>query len=208
MIGVQWDLPGALTLTCTVISPESVVSTAISSYRASAMPRLSNPGPRLALDAATVALAVSPTGSVRVIRSGQSELFDDGRRVDRQRCHRRHALLSAVWGPLRPLPVTVHTTVEPVGPSRPDRLEQSGDAGRGRGLDEHALGARNQVVRGRISSSVAATKRPPDSSCAATADDHEAGEPIRMAVAMVSWALTAPQHQRRGAGGLGAQHPR
>ncbi|SHT31176.1 Uncharacterised protein [Mycobacteroides abscessus subsp. abscessus] len=31
---------------------------------------------------------------------------------------------------------------------------------------------------------------PPDSCCAATAPDHEAGDPIRMAVAMVSGLAT------------------
>ena len=49
--------------------PESVVSTMISSQRLSARPRLSKPGPRLALDAATTAVAVSPAGRVCVTRT-------------------------------------------------------------------------------------------------------------------------------------------
>src|SRR5262249_28827642 len=72
-------------------SPDSVVSTTISSYNPTARPRLSNPGPRLALDAGTVAPAVRPAGRTRVMGSAQTQLRDDGDRVDGHRRHRRHA---------------------------------------------------------------------------------------------------------------------
>ena len=54
---------------------------------------------------------------------------------------------------------------------------------------------------------MAATKRPFDCCWASTAEVHDAGEPIRIAVAMVSGSLTGfTEHQRRGTGGLGAEH--
>jgi hypothetical protein len=51
------------------MSPESVVSTMISSYMLNARPILSNPGPRFALEAATTALAAKPGGRVCVTNS-------------------------------------------------------------------------------------------------------------------------------------------
>ena len=59
----------------------------------------------------------------------------------------------------------------------------------------------------RISSSVTASIRPPLSSRAAMASSHDAGSPIRMAVATVSGPLDPPAvDERRGAGGLEAPH--
>ena len=54
----------------------------------------------------------------------------------------------------------------------------------------NTLARGDQVIGGRISSSVAARKRPFDCCWASTAEVHEAGAPIRIAVAMVSGSLT------------------
>ena len=99
---------------------------------------------------------------------------------------------SAVSGSLRPLPVTVHTTVEPrlTQPSSTD-LQQAGDAGGRRRLDEHPFGGRDQVIcrqdllvgRGQEAAvGLVAAPRP--------RQVHDAGAPIRIAVAMVSGFFT------------------
>src|SRR5690349_7683168 len=83
-----WPAPSPST---SIVRPESVVSTTISSYRLSARPRLSKPGPRLALEAATTAVAVSPAGRV-FTSSDQAQLLDDGGGIDGHRRDSRHAL--------------------------------------------------------------------------------------------------------------------
>ena len=120
-----WPAPSPST---SMVRPDSVVSTSISSYRLSARPRLSNPGPRFALDAATTALAARPAGRIRVTgRSSalrQSELGDHRNGVD------RHGLddgmpFSAVSGSLRPLPGDgAHHGGTPRHPAVLDRLSR------------------------------------------------------------------------------------
>ena len=90
------------------------------------------------------------------------------------------------------------------------RLQQAGHRGGGRRLDEDALLRGQQPVGRRGSSrSVTASIRPPDSSRAASACFHEAGLPMRMAVAMVYGSRDRRAvDDRRGAGGLEAPHPR
>ena len=82
-----WPAPSPSTST---VRPESVVSTMISSYRLSARPRLSKPGPRLALDAATT--AGQPSGrqaeSASPTVTPRPSSCDDGAGVDRNGRHR------------------------------------------------------------------------------------------------------------------------
>src|ERR1700759_2549892 len=78
----------------------------ISSYRLSANPRLSNPGPRLALEAATTLVAVSPAGSLFAT--------DDQPRSSCATTAPGSTGTGVTVGvSFRPLPVTVHTPVEP-----------------------------------------------------------------------------------------------
>src|ERR1700760_519647 len=70
---------------------------------------------------------------------GQPQFLDDEHRIDRQRVHGRQFLQSGV-GILEP--VAGHRTHHGRTPGHPavvNGLEQSGDAGRGCGLDEDAL---------------------------------------------------------------------
>ena len=95
---------------------------------------------------------------------------------------------SAVAVSLRPWPVTVTTTVLPRTTSPPASSgEQPGDpGGRGR-LDEDAVARGELALRGQdLVVADRARTRPPDSSRAASASFHEAGLPIRIAVARVS----------------------
>src|SRR3954467_4264089 len=99
--------------------------------------------------------------------------------------------LRAVSGSLSPLPVTVHTTVDPLA-TQPSSI----DFNRPAMLAADAGSTKTPSVRatrwygGGISSWGAARKRPLDCCCASTAEAHDAGDPIRIAVAMVSGWLT------------------
>src|SRR5271163_3885665 len=268
-----WSAPSPSTVTS---KPESVVSTTISSQRLNARPRLSKPGPRLALDADTTELATRPAGSIwvtdrlsrracdhhpahlvatrrarlrRACDLHRAHLVATRRARLRRACdlHRAHLVatrrarlrracdrhtaqlvatrrvrlrracdlhyaspnfsttrtgstgsgdtfgisFSAVSGSLSPLPVTVHTTVEP-GATQPSSTALSrpamlaADAGSTKMPSERAT----RWYAARISSSVAARNRPLDCCCASTAAVQDAGAPIRIAVAIVSGWLT------------------
>src|SRR6185369_383232 len=94
-------------------------------------------------------------------------------------------------GSLRPWPVTVHTTVEPRGIS-----PSSHDCSRPATLAALASSTKTPTLRAsmryadRISRSVTAAMVPPEASRASTALVHDAGLPIRIAVAMVDGSLT------------------
>ena len=111
---------------------------------------------------------------------------------------------------LSPWPVTVITTVCPAKDSPAARAWRrpatpAADAG---STKTPSRAARSRWAA-RICSSVTASKRPPDSSRAASASFHEAGLPMRMAVALrLRVGERHPGHQRRGTGGLEAAHHR
>ena len=101
---------------------------------------------------------------------------------------------SAVDGSLRPLPVSTHTTVASASssPARAALATPASDA-----ADDGSQNTPSSLATSRwaarISSSVTASMRPPDSSRAAIASVHEAGLPIRIAVATVSgWSTGRP----------------
>ena len=112
-------------------------------------PDCRNPGPRLALDAATTAVAVSPAGSdprhrspsrpVRAWRRTATGSTGTGVTVGMP-LQRGVGILEAVAGH------GAHHRRTPGDPTVLDRLEQARDAGRRRGLDEHPFGAGDQVV--------------------------------------------------------------
>ena len=90
--------------------------------------------------------------------------------------------------------MTVHTTSEPRG-SVPSAADCSSPAtlAADAGSTNTASRADSSRYAARISSSVTAANCPPDSSRAVTAAAHDAGAPIRMAVAIVSgWLTGAP----------------
>src|SRR5690606_14451133 len=104
------------------------------------------------------------------------------------------AVRSAHWGSLSPCPVTVQTTRDP-GASPPAAATLSRPA-----TDAAEAGSTKTPSRvdssrcaARISSSVTASIRPPDSSRAASAWLQDAGLPMRIAVATVSgWSTGWP----------------
>src|SRR3954452_11226402 len=99
--------------------------------------------------------------------------------------------LSAVSGSLSPLPVTVHTTVDPFA-TQPSSIDFSRPAmlAADAGSTKTPSGRATRGYAARISSAVAARKRRFDCCGASPADVHDAGEPIRIAVAIVSGSDT------------------
>ena len=190
--------------------PVGAPATSTSSYRSSARPSASKPGPRLALVAGTRTVH-RPRPSERH-RQREAERGRGGVRVDRRRVDRRRARRTiAQSGSLRPWPVTVQTTARPgrshalrrAPASRP--ATPAADAGStktpssageqpvggqdlpvGDGLDRAAglvPGGDRQVPRRGVAD--------PDRG------GHGLGVGDRLA-----------RHERRRAGGLEAQHPR
>ena len=89
----------------------------------------------------------------------------------------------AMSGSFNPCPVSTHTTVAPSGtPSRNAPATDAADAG---SQNTDSSSARMRYAA-RISSSVTALMLPPLSLAAAVAPYHDAGFPIRIAVATVS----------------------
>src|SRR5882757_9193279 len=150
-----WPAPSPSTSTR---RPDSVVWTSISSYRLSASPRLSNPGPRFALDAATTALAARPAGRIRVtvtlpaprvrgplpaprVRANpplrQPELGHHRDGVHRHGLDDGYALQRSVRILEAVARDGAHHGGAPRHPAVLDRLQQTRDAGRRRRLDEH-----------------------------------------------------------------------
>ncbi len=98
---------------------------------------------------------------------------------------------SAVVGSLSPLPVRTQTTVasRSSSPARTALATPATEAADDGSQNTPSSRARSRCAA-RISSSVTASMRPPDSSRAAIASVHEAGLPIRIAVATVSGSST------------------
>ncbi|OLT18212.1 hypothetical protein BJF78_12340 [Pseudonocardia sp. CNS-139] len=94
-------------------------------------------------------------------------------------------------GSFKPWPVTVHTTSEPFG-SDPSATDCSSPAtlAAEAGSTNTASRADSSRYAARISSSVTALNCPFDPSRAAIAPPHDAGSPIRIAVAIVSGLRT------------------
>ena len=98
---------------------------------------------------------------------------------------------TAQSGSLRPLPVTVHTTREPAATWPCSRAWSSPAtlAAEASSPNTASLAASSRYAS-KICRSVTESMSPPDSSRAASASSHDAGLPIRIAVAMVSGART------------------
>ena len=94
-------------------------------------------------------------------------------------------------GSLSPCPVTVQTTVEPRGtsPASDDCSSPATLAALASSTNTPTLRASSRYAR-RMSRSVTASMSPPDRSRASSALVHEAGLPIRMAVAIVDGSRT------------------
>src|SRR5690606_28166034 len=118
-----------------------------------AIPSESNPGPRLALDAGTRAVTDNPARSVlvitwlsRAVNSGLLEFGGDRGRVHRNRLDLRPSQQRGI-GVLEPVAGNGAHHGEPgIEPALLAGGEQTGDAGRRRGFDEHALGRCDQPV--------------------------------------------------------------
>src|SRR5699024_9610652 len=94
---------------------------------------------------------------------------------------------SAVAVSFRPCPVTVHTTVAPAGTSPASaRTSSPATLAAEAGSTNTPTRRATRAWASRIWASLTASMRPEGSSRAATARDHEAGLPMRMAVATVS----------------------
>ncbi len=171
-------------------------------------PMLSNPGPRLALDADTTARRHQP-GRQHLATATPSSPTSRRRATGSTGSGDTLGMsFSAVSGSLRPLPVTVHTTVEPRGTqpsstdlSRPAML--AADAGSTKtpsALGHQVVGRQDLLVGGGQEATLGLLLRldgrGPRRGCA---DADRGGDGFGV-------ADRCAEHQRRGAGGLGAQH--